>query len=109
MRYHNRLGVSADLRRRLGLHERSQQVTSPNALVEASIADIEAKQINLAWANDRTGRLIMDDDGNVVKFVVFGRDGRDWEASSAVFDKNDSIEEVARKLEERLEESISEE
>ncbi|OAQ68611.2 centromere protein Cenp-O [Pochonia chlamydosporia 170] len=109
VRYHNRLGVSADLRRRLGLHERSQQATSPDALVEASIADIEAKQINLAWANDRTGRLIMDDDGNVVKFVVFGRDGRDWEASSAVFEKNDSIEEVARKLEERLEESISEE
>jgi central kinetochore subunit Mal2/MCM21 len=109
VRYHNRLGVSADLRRRLGLHERgSERGGSPNALVEASIADIEAKQINLTWADDRTGRLVMDDDGNVVKFVVFGRDGRDWEASSAVFEKNDSIEDVARKLEERLEESLLE-
>jgi central kinetochore subunit Mal2/MCM21 len=109
VRYHNRLGVSADLRRRLGLHERSEQIPSPNALVEAGIADIEAKQINLTWANNRTGRLVMDDDGNVVKFVVFGSEGRDWEASSAVFDKNDGIEDVARKLEERLEESLLEE
>lgn len=77
--------------------------------MEAGIADIEAKQISLTWANDKTGRLIMDDDGNVVKFVVFGSDGRDWEASGAVFDKNDSIEDVARKLEERLEETILEE
>ncbi|OAA45068.1 Centromere protein Cenp-O [Metarhizium rileyi] len=106
VRYHNRLGVSADLRRRLGLHERGQQTVPTNALVEAGIADIEAKQINLTWANDKTGRLIMDDDGNVVKFVVFGSDGRDWEASSAVFDKNDSVDDIARKLEERLEESI---
>lgn len=109
VRYHNRLGVSADLRRRLGLHERGGPAVAPNALLEAGIADIEAKQISLAWANDKTGRLIMDDDGNVVKFVVFGSDGRDWEASGAVFDKNDSIEDVARKLEERLEESILEE
>ncbi|KIE00136.1 Centromere protein Cenp-O, partial [Metarhizium majus ARSEF 297] len=109
VRYHNRLGVSADLRRRLGLHERGGRAVAPNALVEAGIADIEAKQISLTWANDKTGRLIMDDDGNVVKFVVFGSDGRDWEASGAVFDKNDSIEDVARKLEERLEESILEE
>ncbi|KAK8917444.1 hypothetical protein VCV18_009907 [Metarhizium anisopliae] len=109
VRYHNRLGVSADLRRRLGLHERGGRAVAPNALVEAGIADIEAKQISLTWANDKTGRLIMDDDGNVVKFVVFGSDGRDWEASGAVFDKNDSIEDVARKLEERLEETILEE
>lgn len=82
---------------------------NPNALVEVGIADIEAKQINLTWADDRTGRLIMDDDGNVVKFVVFGSEGRDWEASNDVFSKNDNIEDVARKLEERMAESIQEE
>ncbi|KHN98734.1 Centromere protein Cenp-O [Metarhizium album ARSEF 1941] len=106
VRYHNRLGVSADLRRRLGLRERGAQAAAPNALVEAGIADIEAKQISLAWANNKTGRLVMDDDGNVVKFVVFGSDGRDWEASSAIFSKHDTIDDVARKLEERLAESL---
>ncbi|QPH17872.1 hypothetical protein C2857_002783 [Epichloe festucae Fl1] len=109
VRYHNRLGVSADLRRRLGLHgHQSGQRALPNALVEVGIADIEAKQINLAWADDRTGRLVMNDDGKVVKFVVFGRDGRDWEASGDIFTKDDSIEDVARKLEEYMEASVRE-
>ncbi|KAG5983418.1 hypothetical protein E4U55_008188 [Claviceps digitariae] len=110
VRYHNRLGVSADLRRRLGLHDaRSAQSALPNALVEVGIADIEAKQINLTWADERTGRLVMDDDGKVVKFVVFGVEGRDWEASGDIFTKDDSIEDVARKLEEYMEASMQEE
>ncbi|KAG5912680.1 hypothetical protein E4U42_002013, partial [Claviceps africana] len=110
VRYHNRLGVSADLRRRLGLHDSgTAQDARPNALVEVGIADIEAKQINLAWADERTGRLVMDDDGKVVKFVVFGVEGRDWEASGDIFTKDDSIEDVARKLEEYMEASMREE
>lgn len=108
VRYHNRLGVSADLRRRLGLHGQSGQRALPNALVEVGIADIEAKQINLAWADDRTGRLVMNDDGKVVKFVVYGREGRDWEASGDIFTKDDSIEDVARKLDEYMEASVRE-
>ncbi|KAG6014695.1 hypothetical protein E4U43_006251 [Claviceps pusilla] len=107
VRYHNRLGVSADLRRRLGLHDaRSAQSALPNALVEVGIADIEAKQINLTWADERTGRLVMDDDGKVIKFVVFGVEGRDWEASGDIFTKDDSVEDVARKLEEYMEASM---
>ncbi|KAK2599972.1 hypothetical protein QQS21_005274 [Conoideocrella luteorostrata] len=109
VRYHNRLGVSADLRRRLGLHDRNAKDLSPNALVEVAIADIEAKQINFTWADDRTGRLVMDDDGRVVNFVVFARDGRDWEASQDIFAKHDTIEEVSRKLEEYMEASAREE
>lgn len=99
VRYHNRLGVSADLRRRLGLQEAGARTPSPTALVELGIADIEAKQINLTWADERTARLVMDDDGKVVGFVVFGPDGRDWEASSAIFSPSDSVEDVTRKLE----------
>lgn len=110
VRYHNRLGVSADLRRRLGLHgDGAAQNALPNALVEVGIADIEAKQINLTWADERTGRLVMDDDGKVIKFVVFGVEGRDWEASGDIFTKDDGIEDVARKLEEYMEASVREE
>ncbi|KAG5971344.1 hypothetical protein E4U58_007637 [Claviceps cyperi] len=110
VRYHNRLGVSADLRRRLGLYgDGAAQNALPNALVEVGIADIEAKQINLMWADGRTGRLVMDDDGKVIKFVVFGVEGRDWEASGDIFTKDDGIEDVARKLEEYMETSVREE
>ncbi|KAK1252390.1 hypothetical protein MKX08_003577 [Trichoderma sp. CBMAI-0020] len=102
MRYHNRLGVSADLRRSLGAHSNSNKTTTQNnAIVDVSIADTEAKQIRLTWADERNGRLVMDDDGEVVKFVVFGAtDGRDWETTRQLGDSQGRVEEVASMLQE---------
>ncbi|KAL7920061.1 Cenp-O kinetochore centromere component domain-containing protein [Trichoderma austrokoningii] len=105
MRYHNRLGVSADLRRSLGAHSSSNNNMAPsspnNAIVDVSIADTEAKQIRLTWADERNGRLVMDDDGRVVKFVVFGAsDGRDWETTRQLGDSQGRVEDVAKMLQE---------
>lgn len=99
MRYHNRLGVSADLRRRLGLHIKATDV-SANSIVEVGIADIEAKQIKLTWADERSGRLVMDDDGNVLKLVIFGEQGRDWGTAKELVGRFDRMEDIARKLQE---------
>ena len=101
-RYHNRMGVSADLRRDLGLHN---QETEPepwraNRIVDVGLADVEAKHLTLTWADERSGRLVVDDGGNVEKLTVMGRDGRDWEATRALFSNHDRIEDVAKKLEE---------
>lgn len=100
MRYHNRLGVSADLRRSLGAHSNSNKTaTQNNVIIDVSIADTEAKQIRLTWADERNGRLVMDDDGKVVKFVVFGAtDGRDWETTRQLGDSQGRVEEVAKML-----------
>ena len=101
-RYHNRMGVSADLRRGLGLHvakEEGQDV-NPNDIVEVGIADIEAKQIRLTWADERSGRLVMDDDGKVVKLVVYGNQGRDWETTKELYGNHDRIEDVVKQLQE---------
>jgi central kinetochore subunit Mal2/MCM21 len=103
MRYHNRLGVSADLRRSLGAHSKGNDESSTpnNAIIDVSIADTEAKQIRLTWADERNGRLVMDDDGKVVKFVVFGAtDGRDWETTRQLGDSQGRVEDVAKMLEE---------
>ncbi|PON29216.1 hypothetical protein TGAM01_v202322 [Trichoderma gamsii] len=104
MRYHNRLGVSADLRRSLGAHsnkDSNKTATQNNAIIDVSIADTEAKQIRLTWADERNGRLVMDDDGKVVKFVVFGAtDGRDWETTRQLGDSQGRVEDVAKMLEE---------
>ncbi|KAL7787959.1 Cenp-O kinetochore centromere component domain-containing protein [Trichoderma ceciliae] len=103
MRYHNRLGVSADLRRSLGAHSQTTANVSslpPNAIVDVSIADTEAKQIRLTWADERNGRLVMDDDGKVVKFMVFGAEGRDWETTRQLKDGQGRVEDIARVLEE---------
>ncbi|KAJ2894233.1 hypothetical protein MKZ38_007818 [Zalerion maritima] len=39
--------------------------------------DAEAKQIRIDWSDGRTGRLILDDDGNVAKMAVFEEGVRD--------------------------------
>ncbi|KAG8671687.1 hypothetical protein FPOAC2_05042 [Fusarium poae] len=98
VRYHNRLGVSADLRRSLGLHGRADDTVLPDDIVEVGIADIEAKQIRFSWADDRSGRVAMDNDGNVIKLMMFGREGRDWETTKELYGKYDRIEDVAKTL-----------
>ncbi|KAM0188860.1 hypothetical protein ACHAPA_000365 [Fusarium lateritium] len=100
VRYHNRLGVSADLRRSLGLHDRMDDTVLPDDIVEVGIADIEAKQIRFSWADDRSGRVVMDNDGKVVKLMMFGREGRDWETTKELYGKYERIEDVARTLQE---------
>lgn len=99
-RYHNRLGVSADLRRGLGLHEKNKENLTANDIVEVGIADIEAKQIKLTWADERCGRLVMDDNGKVLKLMVLGKEGRDWETTKELFGKYERIEDVTTRLEE---------
>ncbi|KAH7304974.1 Cenp-O kinetochore centromere component-domain-containing protein [Stachybotrys elegans] len=101
VRYHNRLGVAADLRRSLGLHRPLEGDVSENKVVEIGIADIEAKQMKLTWADERSGRLVMDDDGRVLKLVVMGEQGRDWEASKHLIGAGrESIDVVAKRLQE---------
>ena len=102
VRYHNRLGVSADLRRGLGLHKQSLEEVSADNIVEMGIADIEAKQIKLTWADERNGRLVMDDDGRVIKVAIFDKEGRDWETAKGLLTNGEHIEDVARRLEESI-------
>lgn len=99
MRFHNRLGLTADLRRTVGLHRKGRAATGPNDVVEAGIADAEAKHVKLAWADGRNGRIVMGPDGVVEKFVVFDAEGRrDWRITQMLFDRRDGVEGIARKL-----------
>ena len=107
VRYHNRMGASADLRRDLGLHlAKEDDDLGPSDIIDVGIADIEAKQITLTWADERSGRLLMDDDGRVVKLVVCGDQGRDWEttrdweSTKQLGGNNDRIKDVVKQLQE---------
>lgn len=99
VRYHNRMGASADLRRAMGVQEEKEHL-GPDDVVDVGIADIEAKQIKLTWADERSGRLVMDDDGKVTKFMVFGNQGRDWVTTKELLGDNDRIEDVVKRLQE---------
>ncbi|KAI5921782.1 cenp-O kinetochore centromere component [Camillea tinctor] len=100
VRYHNRNAVIGDLRKSAGLEsktERSQEQEVP--IVDISAADAEAKQISVGWGDGRSGRLVMDDDGTIVKMVVQGENGRDRDAVRQLLGGSARIEEVVRRLE----------
>ncbi|KAI1178885.1 Cenp-O kinetochore centromere component-domain-containing protein [Nemania sp. FL0916] len=108
VRYHNRAAVIADLRRAAGLggakkpvdRDREQEQEDA-AIVDISAADAEAKQISMQWRDGRSGRLVMNDDGDIVKMVVQGSSGQDRETVREFLGGAVRIEEVSRRLDTR--------
>ncbi|KAI8953316.1 cenp-O kinetochore centromere component [Xylaria longipes] len=100
VRYHNRATVIGDMKKAAGLNSKK----APDQELETEIADIsaadaEAKQISLQWRDGRSGRLVMNDDGEVVKMVVQGDNGQDHEAVRQFLGGAARVEEVTRRLE----------
>ncbi|KAK4154856.1 Cenp-O kinetochore centromere component-domain-containing protein [Chaetomidium leptoderma] len=101
VRYHHRLGVVADLRKAAGMgRERDEEGEEEqlNRLVDIAPADAEAKHLSIEWADGRTGRLVMGDDGEIVKLVVLGENGRDREAGRDLLGGAVRVEEVVKRM-----------
>ncbi|POS75581.1 cenp-O kinetochore centromere component [Diaporthe helianthi] len=101
VRYHNRVSVIADLRRAVGLDGKrrdAEKLAEVSPLLAISAADTEAKQVRVDWKDGRSGRLVIGDDGDVVKLVVFGDMGRDRELTRELLSDGSRLEDVARKL-----------
>lgn len=101
VRYHNRVSVIADLRRATGLDGKrrdAEELAEGSPLLAISAADTEAKQVRVDWKDGRSGRLVIGDDGDVVKLVVFGDMGRDRELTRELLSDGSRLEDVARKL-----------
>lgn len=101
VRYHNRVSVIADLRRAVGLDGRrrdAEELAGGSPLLAISAADTEAKQVRVDWKDGRSGRLVIGDDGDVIKLVVFGEMGRDRELTRELLSDGPRLEDIARKL-----------
>lgn len=100
VRYHNRTAVIGDLRSAAGLESKNGKAKElRDPIVDISAADAQAKQIRVEWSDGRTGRLIMSDDGDIVKMVVQGENGQDRESVKQLLGESVRIEEVAKRLE----------
>lgn len=101
VRYHNRAAVIGDMKKAAGLGSKKSpgQEPSETAILDISAADAEAKQISLQWRDGRSGRLVMNDDGAVVKMVVQGDNGQDRETVRQFLGGAVRIEEVTQRLE----------
>ncbi|KAJ4386433.1 hypothetical protein N0V93_009329 [Gnomoniopsis smithogilvyi] len=101
VRYHNRLAVMADMRKTLGLDGKrkdAKELAERCPIFAISAADNEAKQIRIDWKDGRSGRLVLNDDGEVTKAVVFGDRGRDREVTRELLSSGGRLEDVAQRL-----------
>lgn len=101
VRYHNRLAVMADMRKTLGLDGKrkdAKELAERCPIYAISAADNEAKQIRIDWKDGRSGRLVLNDDGEVVKAAVFGDRGRDREVTRELLSSGGRLEDIANKL-----------
>ncbi|KAK5627062.1 hypothetical protein RRF57_002777 [Xylaria bambusicola] len=102
VRYHNRAAVIGDMKKAAGLGSKKALDQEPDTeIVDISAADAEAKQISLQWRDGRSGRLVMNDDGEVVKMVVQGNNGQDRDTVRQVLGGAVRVEEVTKRLESR--------
>ena len=110
VRYHNRVAVIGDLRKAAGLEGKrrksreaaaaadEEEKDPASSIVDVSAADAEAKQIRIEWGDGKSGRLVMNDEGEVLKMVVQGANGQDREAVRQFLGGAVRIEEVSKRL-----------
>ncbi|KAI0845852.1 Cenp-O kinetochore centromere component-domain-containing protein [Daldinia vernicosa] len=100
VRYHNRTAVIGDLRSMAGLESKKGKAKELEVpITDISAADAQAKQIRVEWSDGRSGRLVMDDDGDIVKMVVQGEDGQDRETMRQFLGGSLRVEDVVKQLE----------
>lgn len=101
VRYHNRVAVIAELRKAVGLDGKRKdaiELSEKSSIFAISAADTEAKQVRIDWKDGRSGRLVIGDDGDVVKLVVLGERGRERTLTRELLSGGSRLEDVARKL-----------
>ncbi|KAI1349712.1 cenp-O kinetochore centromere component [Xylaria sp. FL0043] len=100
VRYHNRAATIGDMKKAAGLgSKKAPDQDSETTIIDISAADAEARQISIQWRDGRSGRLIMNDDGEIVKMVVQGSHGQDRETVRQFLGGAVRVEEVTKHLE----------
>lgn len=101
VRYHNRVAVIAELRKAVGLDGKKKDAANlaeNSSILAISAADTEAKQVRIDWKDGRSGRLVVNDDGEVIKLVILGERGRERNLTRELLSSGPRLEDVARKL-----------
>ncbi|KAK8071037.1 hypothetical protein PG997_011240 [Apiospora hydei] len=102
VRYQNRIGIVGDLHKAVEMkNSQASEVLDDDTIVIQNIspADAEAKQISVEWSDGKAGRLIIDDDGKIVKMAVQGGQGQDRGAARDLIGGYMHIEELMGRLE----------
>lgn len=101
IRFHNRTAVIGDLRGVTAKRDPDNSVmadSGDSAIANVQAADAEAKQVSIEWGDGRSGRLVMNDDGEIIKMVVQAEQGRDRQTVRQFLGGATRLEDVVSRL-----------
>lgn len=107
VRYHNRAGVIGEMGRAADEATGEAEMEAAD-LVSVTAADAQAKHVELGWADGRTGRLVMNDDGEIEKMVVYREETRDWQTQRELLGTSQHVEDVVKLLRLRSQTEVEE-
>ncbi|KAF7959395.1 hypothetical protein EAE96_001015 [Botrytis aclada] len=98
--YHLRVASIKHLRKRFSLDEKLSRKgkEKEREIADISAADAEAKQVRIEWIDGKVGRCVVGMNGEVVKCVIIGEDGRDRETERRVLGGDKRMEGIADRL-----------
>ena len=99
--YHSRIAVIAGMRRAFGLDKSKDGDKGKRrelTLSDISAADAEARHIRLQWMDGKIGRAVVSSNGNIIKCVVIGEDGRDRTTERIVLGGDGRIDGMTERL-----------
>lgn len=100
--YHNRVAAIAWLRKACGLDKKGKDKGKgrEQTIRDISAADAEAKQIRLEWVDERVGRVVIDNKGEIKDCIVTSEEGRDRDTERKILGGNRRVEELVERLQE---------
>ncbi|KAA8570238.1 hypothetical protein EYC84_002551 [Monilinia fructicola] len=98
--YHLRIASIKHLRKTFSLDEKLSRKgkEKEREIADISAADAEAKQVRMEWVDGRIGRCVVGMNGEVVKCVIIGEDGRDRDTERRVLGGDKRMEGIADRL-----------
>ncbi|CAD6449043.1 03e2af57-8c9b-4a02-a0c8-be3b4685f6af [Sclerotinia trifoliorum] len=98
--YHLRIASIKHLRKGFSLDEKLSRKGKEREreIADISAADAEAKQVRIEWVDGKIGRCIVGMNGEVVKCVIIGEDGRDRETERRILGGDKRMEGIADRL-----------
>lgn len=86
--YHNRISTIKALRKEFALDEKpskkGKERQIEKVIADITAADAEAKQIKIEWTDGRIGRVLVGEQGEVLRCVVIGEGGRERDVERRV-------------------------
>lgn len=106
--YHLRLQSIKHLRKQFNLDEKSKvsakkkTQSADQVIHDVTAIDAEAKEVRIEWTDGQIGRAVVNANGEIMKCVILGDDGRDRENERRILSHGRRMEQIGDRLMEAI-------